>query len=257
MPTPTQRKNAEADTKIKMKEERKLARQMTAQFNDISDQAQTHYVSNKTVLDLSIFVGAIALAIKNHYFRVAKIFVDRINKSGIKLTKQESELLENTLSKAAGVRGDFASNEIIKSLQKDLNASFDKVRQEAIDNNITLTIRQTAVNSIAKFRNTVMSRAKSTIPMTETQTAAESAKLSTATATQNSTNNTKIKAFFGEWVTKRDDRVRPFHVEADGQQRPIGEPFLVGGELLLHPGDGSLGATPGNLIRCRCSLQIL
>jgi hypothetical protein len=33
---------------------------------------------------------------------------------------------------------------------------------------------------------------------------------------------------------------------------PVNEPFTVGGEQLMYPGDDSLGASPGNVINCQC-----
>lgn len=52
------------------------------------------------------------------------------------------------------------------------------------------------------------------------------------------------------WVTAGDERVRDTHAEADGQTVPIDQPFDVGGEQLMYPGDpnGSLEET----INCRC-----
>jgi hypothetical protein len=46
---------------------------------------------------------------------------------------------------------------------------------------------------------------------------------------------------------------RPAHADAEGQQRWAAEPYSVGGELLQYPGDGSLGASLGNLVNCRCA----
>jgi len=56
-----------------------------------------------------------------------------------------------------------------------------------------------------------------------------------------------------EWVTQGDSRVRPAHLAADSVTVSASEPFSVGGELLMHPGDSSLGASLSNLINCRCS----
>ena len=56
-----------------------------------------------------------------------------------------------------------------------------------------------------------------------------------------------------EWVSQGDSRVRPAHIDADGIQVGVDEPFRVGGEHLMYPGDRSLGASLGNVIGCRCS----
>jgi hypothetical protein len=54
-----------------------------------------------------------------------------------------------------------------------------------------------------------------------------------------------------DWLTARDQRVRKSHVEADGQCRPIGVAFDVGGAKLLHPGDPS--APVRETANCRCT----
>lgn len=57
-----------------------------------------------------------------------------------------------------------------------------------------------------------------------------------------------------EWVSATDDRTRPEHLEANGQRVLIDEPFKVGGEELMFPGDYSLGASGWNTINCRCAM---
>jgi hypothetical protein len=42
-----------------------------------------------------------------------------------------------------------------------------------------------------------------------------------------------------EWVSAEDSRTRPSHDRANGQQRGMDEPFMVGGASLMFPGDPS------------------
>ena len=53
-----------------------------------------------------------------------------------------------------------------------------------------------------------------------------------------------------KWFTAIDENVRTPHMEAHDQDKPIGKPFIVGGEELMHPGDPEGSA--GNIINCRC-----
>lgn len=52
------------------------------------------------------------------------------------------------------------------------------------------------------------------------------------------------------WVAILDSKTRPEHVAADFQQVALNQPFLVGGEYLMHPRDPNGSA--GNVINCRC-----
>jgi len=61
-----------------------------------------------------------------------------------------------------------------------------------------------------------------------------------------------------EWRSRKDSRVRAWHLAASGQRVPYDEPFTVDNakgtsEKLLYPGDTSLGASASNVILCRCS----
>ena len=57
------------------------------------------------------------------------------------------------------------------------------------------------------------------------------------------------------WLTMGDKRVRATHKEVGGTSKPIGEPFYVGGSLLLYPRDFSLGASTAQTAGCRCSIE--
>ena len=58
-----------------------------------------------------------------------------------------------------------------------------------------------------------------------------------------------------EFIATRDERVRDDHADADGQIVAMGEPFIVGGESLLYPGDPAGSAE--NVINCRCTVAFL
>jgi len=58
-----------------------------------------------------------------------------------------------------------------------------------------------------------------------------------------------------EFIATRDERTRDDHAEADGQIVAMGEPFIVGGEALLYPGDPA--GSPENTISCRCTVAFL
>ena len=56
------------------------------------------------------------------------------------------------------------------------------------------------------------------------------------------------------WVSAKDMRVRDAHGKADGQTVNTDEPFIVGGEKLMFPGDTS-SASGWNLYNCRCGMR--
>lgn len=55
------------------------------------------------------------------------------------------------------------------------------------------------------------------------------------------------------WTTVGDDRVRDDHLFAEGQEQRPGEPFDVGGESLLYPGDPD--GSDENVMNCRCWIE--
>lgn len=58
------------------------------------------------------------------------------------------------------------------------------------------------------------------------------------------------------WLTTRDGRERADHAAMDGQRVPIKQPFTFpNGTRAYFPGDNSLGATPDEIIQCRCVAQ--
>lgn len=101
--------------------------------------------------------------------------------------------------------------------------------------------KEIRVNSIA------ISPARArTIARTETHSASQAASLEIVSDTDLADDLKK------EWVSVEDERVRPDHNEANGQKRPLDEPFSVGGTSLMFPGDPN--GTPSQIINCRCAM---
>lgn len=55
---------------------------------------------------------------------------------------------------------------------------------------------------------------------------------------------------YKRWLTSGADNVRPAHADANNQTVPVDQPFDVGAEQLMHPGDPS--GSPANIINCHC-----
>lgn len=105
------------------------------------------------------------------------------------------------------------------------------------------------------YRNALFRRLP-VIACTETQWSAEFSKfievayLAGFEGIATKANNRAVK----RWDAMGDDIMRDHHALADSTTKPFDEPFRVLGELLMRPGDTSLGATAVNIINCRCTV---
>jgi SPP1 gp7 family putative phage head morphogenesis protein len=78
------------------------------------------------------------------------------------------------------------------------------------------------------------------------------------TETMSSVNAGQFEVYKGEgatkkeWLSTSDDRTRDAHAAANGQVVGIDEPFDVGGEQIMYPGDPSGSAEC--VINCRCTV---
>lgn len=57
---------------------------------------------------------------------------------------------------------------------------------------------------------------------------------------------------YKQWLSAMDSRVRPDHVDAHGQTKPIHAPFVVGGAEMQYPGDQTAPAR--EVVHCRCTV---
>lgn len=78
-----------------------------------------------------------------------------------------------------------------------------------------------------------------------------------ATSWEHDDFKTALKAGkkYKTWKTKLDNRVRDSHVLMEGETKKINEVFLVGDSLMRFPRDASLGASPDEIVNCRCTMK--
>lgn len=221
------------------------------------------------------YVSSTTELLRNHYTRVAKVFEKNL-RSGMKEIKQfgsfeeeakkelsqANEIIDAALilfiMEASKKRARFLIDTNNKEILKKIDKSRVKLVEEGIKNP---TNKQLANESSEMLKKTFDGR-KETITITETQFMAESTKQieSNVLAGEKPYPAFPIVARAGiiikiskkEWRTVLDERTRDAHAIADGQIRKIMEPYVVGGELLMFPGDSSLGASIWNTINCRC-----
>lgn len=108
---------------------------------------------------------------------------------------------------------------------------------------VARNIRQ-AFQEVGGSLSTTRSR---TIARTETHAAANTAEMEAARAT----GLPMVK----EWVSSQSERTRDDHLDANGQTVGLNDPFIVGGEPLMYPGD-TIGSAE-QVINCRCCMAKL
>lgn len=127
----------------------------------------------------------------------------------------------------------------------------DEVTRLSIRQQIAFGIEEgLSIDKIAKLiRNATMFSRKRAVRIARTEVIAAS-NAANHFAVKRNVDTTKLDRV---WLSTRDKRTRPTHVEADGQKRDWNEPYEVGDSKLMFPGDVTLGAEAGEVINCRCT----
>ena len=138
------------------------------------------------------------------------------------------------------------ANQLAGQVTSSTYAAIQQALQDGVANGASIDDLAASVRQVFDVAST--SRAK-TIARTEVISAANgSASLAAAQLPSD-------VAAGQEFIATRDERTRDDHAEADGQIVAMGEPFIVGGEALLYPGDPA--GSPENTISCRCTVAFL
>lgn len=128
---------------------------------------------------------------------------------------------------------------------------FDSVVRRAIDSGSPLTQSQIDV-IVGSYENRLLQTRATNIARTEALTSLNEAadEALRQVVDEGLAPPDAIKKI---WDATLDQRTRPTHAEANGQEVGMDEPFFVGGYAMMHPGDEN--APPDETINCRCVVR--
>jgi len=256
---------ARRDLKDKLVFERQLMRKLNALSRRIARKLISEFANGKKILRAEEFREELEAIIFIHYKRVAKEFSRRLTEDmpkKIAVTEEERKVIDDALNIYFLSLAGEQAHLITKVTQVNIDAAFAEAQEQSNEDDLikAFTPVQLAVIAATNLVRKLSGRS-TTIAAYETQISSEVSKVvegqvlsgQSPSVTTGSRRKAKVKK---EWVTMGDEKVRDAHVGADSQVRDVNEPFDVGGEQLMFPGDTSLGASAGNVINCRCASVI-
>lgn len=234
-------------------------------FRTISRTIKPVWVSTGQMPSLEPFQADLTSLLRKHYARVQRSFRGDTTKSLMRSINEKQDEIPNVMLEteaalivAANERAPIQATRILETTQDELNTILADVAVGAAVAGEVLTRQQEATRIAQDFNSRIPGRTN-VIAMFETQAMAEETKLieaDTIAATGAVVAGIAIvQQMQKTWNTILDERTRASHVQADGQERQQGQPFMVQGQLLRVPGDTSLGASLGNVINCRCASE--
>jgi len=244
----TPRRRAALDLAMKFGLEVSFQRSLKKLFLTIANDIESTYINSELVLDVLEYKLDLQAMLKEHYRKISRAFKFNLRDTIKAVTDREIAMaIDTQLTTFINAQTGYQSDLIISTLGEDIAATVDTVIIDAAAEGVQLPKVKIASKVKKKFKDSIEGKA-SVISGTETQIMAEKTKLVEAVNLQQLKEMRLVK----QWVSTLDEVTRVAHVFADGQIQELGDPFIVGGERLLIPGDSSLGASAGNIIECRC-----
>jgi hypothetical protein len=241
------------DLANKLALERRLITALKSIFKDIGAVYEAELSRTNTVINVNEFRTDINAALKAQYRRANNKFGHQLRtqlrkEKGLNddITIEQNEFINTESALKTGL--------ILGTLQRQLDVIHTGAREIVVaDDPFAFFATQSANDKVAriagdKFESLIPGKSE-LISITETQNASESVKFieSSLLVAEGIITAEKI------WMAILDEVTRLGHAIADGQTQPVTSAYSVNGERLNHPGDTSLGASAGNVVRCRCS----
>ncbi len=250
------RQQASIERNVKRRFERQLRKDITKEWLSQTRRFVRSYGNLRMIPNLYPEQERIDLMLVEHYIRVANKFGFRMRRympERIAMRDSEAAMFNDLIMEVFTVRAAKQAELITRTTLKEMDRVVLVIHKRH-DGEPTLDSHNLAPEMGQELIRRSIPRAEATACY-ETQWAAETAKhfetmvLVGQLPEVKGAKSLPVKM----WDSLGDSRVRSWHLEADGVQVPINMPFSVKGQALQFPGDTSLGATPDNVINCRCS----
>jgi len=251
---------ARRDLREKLIFERQLLKKLNTFSRAMGRKLVREFSISKTVIQAESFRAELEKILLKHYKKVSKEFSNRLTEDmpkDIAVTTDERKIIDDALNLYYIAHSGDQATQITKTTQDNIDSAFAEANEEdrIADLEKAFTPVQIAVIAATNLVRKLYGR-NSTIAAYETQVIAETAKGVEGQVLSGNdpsvlVGSNKPSQVKKEWVSMGDQLVREDHIFADGQVVDDSEPYTVGGESLMWPGDSSLGASAGNVINCR------
>jgi len=237
-----EREYQEALRKFFLRQQRELINKLQKALpdNKVINKAETDEIIARVVFDLKKEGEKITV--------INRTFFGKAVELGIRQIASELGITGNALNQFVETTKRNAAIRKALTIQSQKIASVNKTTQRLIANQIREGLENgEGLNDLTRRIKKVLGSNRSrALSIARTQTAG-------AVGSGRHVGMKQAGAELKIWLTSGDSHVRPTHVDAGKRYAdgiPVDEPFVVGGDFLMHPGDPA--ASPANVINCRC-----
>lgn len=243
--------------------------EIKAYFKIIRTDFETVYKSTGDTINITQYDDITLSMIKKQYKRVASVFKNDLRGEKKQETQEDTEndFINSALVYFILLNSKISADLIQQTNAKNITEAIGKARVALFEKGIEPTNKAIAEEASKTLKKTFKGRAE-TIAISETQYMAESAKHIEGNVlageqpfdefpyVETAVIGIAVSKATKTWQTTLDEKTRLAHARADGQTVNLTQPYTVDNELLKYPRDTSLGASPKNVINCRCESQI-
>lgn len=248
--------------KVEVKLIRDLKKLFTQIINDIDDKMNGKSLKKKFINIETEYKEQIEELLRSSYETASNLANNRMIKDKLLnelLSKDEilriQQMTDEKIEKYINKRIRSQGKEILETTKNNLEQSRSFVNRVIEDEGLDLATEEIDSLILDNFTQRVMNRTE-TIAVTETQNMYEQAKQIQMGLVSEKINSSASAQ--KRWSSILDQKTRPAHAAAHGQRVPIEQAYTVDGEMLMFPGDTSLGASISNVANCRCeSMMVL